>query len=234
MSSICSLDPIRIGVASEEPIRLTGLTSIFDQPAREGRPPLVPLAGRLEELLENRSLSYLVVDLQSSSGGLEVLETIRRSRPDLRMIVIGPANDELIMDSIIAGARAYLSFTADPETVFKAIEVVTEGSIWAPRKLLSRLIDRLMKRPDAPGSGADTRLTERERQVLELITMARSNREIAEELGIEERTVKTYVGRLMRKTGADNRIKLSISALSLSLFEKQSKKPEDNENDARH
>src|SRR6185437_1360670 len=121
MSSMSSPDPIRIGVASEEPIRLTGLTSIFDQPAREGRPPLVPLAARLEELLENLSLGYLVVDLQSSSSGLEVLETIRRSRPDLRLIVIGPANDELIMDSIIAGARAYLSLTADPETVFKAI-----------------------------------------------------------------------------------------------------------------
>ncbi|MGH9589708.1 MAG: LuxR C-terminal-related transcriptional regulator [Terracidiphilus sp.] len=234
MSSICSPDPIRIGVASEEPIRLTGLTSIFDQPAREGRPQLVPLAALLEELLEDRSLGYLVVDLQSSFNGLEVLETIRRSRPDLRMIVIGPANDDLIMDSIIAGARAYLSFTADPETVFKAIEVVTDGSIWAPRKLLSRLIDRLLKTPDGRGMGADTRLTERERQVLELITMARSNREIAEELGIEERTVKTYVGRLMRKTGADNRIKLSISALGSSLIEKQNKTPDDKGNDQAH
>ena len=231
MSSMSSPDPIRIGVASEEPIRLTGLTSIFDQPAREGRPPLVPLAARLQELLDNLSLGYLVVDLQSWSSGLEVLETIRRSRPDLRLIVIGPANDELIMDSIIAGARAYLSLTADPETVFKAIEVVTEGSIWAPRKLLSRLIDRLMKRPDAPGAGVETRLTERERQVLELITMAQSNRELAEELGIEERTVKMYVARLMRKTGADNRIKLSISALSLSLLGKQNNRPEDKQND---
>jgi DNA-binding NarL/FixJ family response regulator len=225
MSSICSPGPIRIGVASEEPIRLTGLTSIFDQPAREGRPPLVPLSGKLEELLEEKSLNYLVVDLQSSSG-LEVLDTIRRSRPDLRLIVIGPeGNDELVLDAIIAGARAYLSFTADPDTVFKAVEVVTEGSIWAPRKLLSRLIDRLLKSPEGRGGGADTHLTERERQVLELITMARSNREIAEELGIEERTVKTYVGRLMRKTGADNRIKLSMSALSLSLMEKQGKRP---------
>ena len=224
MSSICAPDPIRIGVSSEEPIRLTGLTSIFDQPAREGRPPLVPLAGRLEELLEHQSLGYLVVDLQSSSGGLEVLDTIRRSRPDLRLIVIGPeGNDDMVLDSIIAGARAYLSFTANPDTVFKAIEVVTEGSIWAPRKLLSRLIDRLLKLPDSR-AGGDIRLTMRERQVLELITMARSNREIAEELGIEERTVKTYVGRLMRKTGADNRIKLSMSALSLSLMEKRGKR----------
>lgn len=225
MSSLSSPEPIRIGITSDEPIRLTGLTSIFDQPAREGRPPLVPMSGGLEELLEQKSLGYLVVDLQSSSAGLEVLDTIRRSRPDLRLIVIGPnGNDELILESIVAGARAYLDLTANPETVYKAIEVVTEGSIWAPRKLLSRLIDRLLKLPDSRAAGGEMHLTQRERQVLELITMARSNREIAEELGIEERTVKTYVGRLMRKTGSDNRIKLSMSALSLSLMEKQAKK----------
>ena len=58
-------------------------------------------------------------------------------------------------------------------------------------------------------------MTDRERQVLEHILMARSNREIARQLGIEERTVKAHVGRLMRKTGADNRIELSMRALHL-------------------
>ncbi len=52
--------------------------------------------------------------------------------------------------------------------------------------------------------------------MLELILMAHSTREIASQLGIEQRTVKAYVGRLMRKTGADNRVKLSISALNRS------------------
>ena len=50
--------------------------------------------------------------------------------------------------------------------------------------------------------------------MLDLILLARSNREIAEELGIEERTVKAHVGRLMRKAGAENRIELSIRALN--------------------
>ena len=221
MSSIGNAAPIRIGVTSDEPIRLAGMTSIFDLPAQEGRPQLMPVTGRLEELLGRRHLGYLVVDLHSSSLGLDVLETIRLSRPDLRLIVIGPqGNDDLVLDSIVAGARAYLDLTAGPETVRKAIEVVTEGSIWAPRKLLSKLIDRLLKRTESKPVEEKTRLTTRERQVLELILTARSNREIAEELGIEERTVKTYVGRLMRKTGADNRIKLSMLALNLSLMKK--------------
>jgi len=222
MPSNRSFGPIRIGLVSDEPIRLEGLASVFDQPVKEGHSLLLPVTGSLEELLAKNALEYLVLDLHSSTIGLDVLDTIRRNRPDLRLIVIGPeGNDELIMESIVAGARAYLDPGAGPETVLKAIEVVTEGSIWAPRKLLSKLIDRLLKPPDSGLSDARARLTVRERQVLELILMARSNREIAAQLGIEERTVKAYVGRLMRKAGADNRIKLSMSALSLSLLRKE-------------
>jgi DNA-binding NarL/FixJ family response regulator len=218
MARIRKADPIRIGVVADEPIRLAGLVSIFDQPAQPGQSQLLPVPGALAELLA-ASLEYLVVDLHSSSFGLETLEAIRRARPSIRLIVIGPeGNDELVLNSIIAGARAYLDLTAGPEMVRKAIEVVTDGSIWAPRRLLSRLIDRLLRVPDASLSASNPQLTARERQVLELILMARSNREIASQLGIEERTVKAYVGRLMRKSGADNRIKLSMSSLSRSLF----------------
>lgn len=222
MSSIRTVGPVRIGLVAGEPIRLAGLVSIFEHPGQEGRPPFQPVSGALSELLALLSLQYLVLDLHSSSVGLEALETVHRRRPDLRLIVIGPeGQDELVLDSIVAGARAYLDLTASPETVLRAIEVVTEGSIWAPRKLLSRLIDRLLKPTDSSFTEIASDLTGRERQVMELIMMARSNREIAAQLGIEERTVKAYVGRLMRKAGADNRIKLSMSALSLSLLPKE-------------
>ena len=208
--------PIRIGLVADEPIRLAGLSSIFDQPSQEDKPPLIPVPGTLEELLAEAALEYLVVDLSSKSRGLEILNSIRRSRPNLRLIVIGPeGNDELVMDSIIAGARGYLELTAGPEMVRRAIDVVTSGSIWAPRRLLSKLIDRLLKVSDTSLINTGPQLTDRERQVLEHILMARSNREIARHLGIEERTVKAHVGRLMRKTGADNRIELSMRALHL-------------------
>jgi DNA-binding NarL/FixJ family response regulator len=219
MSLIRVPDPIRIGLVSDEPIRLEGLASIFDQPAREGHARLIPVTGTLDELLDRSTLEYLVVDLHSSSGGLKTLKAIRHRRPGIRLIVIGPqGNDQLVLDSIIAGARAYLDSTAGPEMVRKAIEEVTRGSIWAPRRFLSKLIDRLLKVPDSSLSTAGPHLTGRERQVLELILMARSNREIARQLGIEERTVKAHVGRLMRKMGADNRIELSLRALNRSLL----------------
>jgi DNA-binding NarL/FixJ family response regulator len=130
--------------------------------------------------------------------------------------VIGPAgDDELMMKSIIAGARAYLALHEGPEMVRKAIEVVTEGSIWAPRRLLSKLIDRLLKSPNSNSISTKPQLTAREHQVLELILRAQSNREIATRLGIEERTVRAHLAHLMRKAGVDNRVKLSLSARNL-------------------
>jgi DNA-binding CsgD family transcriptional regulator len=63
-------------------------------------------------------------------------------------------------------------------------------------------------------SNGSNHLTAREKEVLELILQAQSNREIARQLGIEERTVKAHVGRLMRKTGADNRVELTMHAMN--------------------
>lgn len=218
MSALAKARSIRIGLVADEPIRIAGLASIFELPAEPGKPQFVPVTGTPEELLGNSPPDYVVVDLHASTG-MTAIESLRRARPDIRLIVIGPeGDDELVMSSIVAGARAYLDLTAGPEVVRQAVEIVTSGSIWAPRRLLSKLIDRLLKVPDAATASSSPRLTERERQVLELILTARSNREIAAKLGIEERTVKAYVGRLMKKTGADNRIKLSMSALNKALL----------------
>ncbi len=214
-----TLQPVRIGLVAGEPIRLEGLRSIFDQPAASGHPPLVPVIGALEELIANPVLEFLVVDTNSAGRGLETLQAVRRARPDMRQIVIGPENDdEFIMDSVIAGARAYLDSAASPETVRMAIEIAVSGSIWAPRRLLSKLIDRLLGISRSAAQSAAPSLTDRERQVLELILLARSTREIAAQLGIEERTVKAHIGRLMHKTGAENRVELSIRALNQSLI----------------
>jgi DNA-binding NarL/FixJ family response regulator len=215
MSAIHNSVPIRVGVVASEPMRLEGLTSIFDSYPKVGELPLTPIVGTLEEHLEDPSIEFLVIDWSSSTKRLGVLEGLRRKRPNLRMVVIGPdSSDEIIMDSIIAGARAYLDLGAGPRMVREALEVVIAGSIWAPRKLLSKLIDRLLSGEDANHNHPRPHLTTREDQVLRLLLLARSNREIALELGIEERTVKAHVGKLMRKVGAENRIELSMRALN--------------------
>ena len=217
--------PIRIGVLAAEPIRVAGLASIFDLPARPDQAQLIPVIGSLAELTALPEIKYMVVDLHSAVDGLATLHAVRRQRADIRLIVIGPeGDDELVMQAIVFGARAYLGFSADPATVRKAICEVTLGSIWAPRRLLSRLIDRLLQVPGAASLGrarvratGKPQLTAREEQVLRLVLKAQSTREIARQLGIEQRTVKSHIARLMQKAGVDNRIKLSVSALSRRL-----------------
>jgi DNA-binding NarL/FixJ family response regulator len=219
MCLIYNSEPIRVGVLAEEPLRLAGLASIFEDHSSEGCPRLSPIFGKTDELLSDSSLAYLVVGLNFSTGGVKILETIHRRRPDIRLIVIGPErNDRQIMKLILAGVRAYLDLKADPQIVREAVDVVISGSIWAPRRLLSQLVDQLLEVSDSSLTSAPPHLTDRERQVLALILTARSNREIARKLGIEERTVQAHVGRLMRKTGADNRTDLFMRASNHALL----------------
>jgi len=122
-----------------------------------------------------------------------------------------------VLKSIAAGARAYLDSNCGPLKVRQAVETVIQGSIWAPRRVLSKLIDQLLMQNAVVAPVAAPSFSPRERQVLDLIMTARSNREIATELGIEERTVKAYVASLMRKTGMDNRVSLSVQATQVSM-----------------
>lgn len=205
----------RIGVVSAEPIRLAGLLSVFD-----AHSTIVAVDGELRELLEDASLEYMILDLSSNANWIDTLFFVRRLRPDMRQIVLGPeGQEEVILRSIVAGARAYLDSNCGPREVRHAAEVVVDGSIWAPRKILSNLIDRLLKTPATRQGFTLEKLSPRERQVLERILEARSNREIAQDLGIEERTVKAYVSSLMRKTGAENRVALSMLASQDALAE---------------
>jgi DNA-binding NarL/FixJ family response regulator len=206
-------------------MRIAGLTSIFDLPEQSAQAQLVPVVGSLQELIGSADIEYVVVDLHSPQGSLETLEALRSARPGVRLIVIGPdGNDDLVLKAIVAGARAYLGRSSGRKAVRTAIEVVASGSIWAPRQLLSRLIDQLLPVPRAVHVAPKPELTPREEQVMKLILMAQSTREIARQLGIEQRTVKSYIARLMRKAGTDNRVKLSVSALSGSFLSKESAK----------
>ena len=197
-----------VGITSPEPIRRAGLESAFENHAS-----IVSLVGDLDALLCDPSIQYLILDLNYDSTWIETQFTVRRLRPDIKQIVLGPGvSDEVILSSISAGARAYLDSSCGPFAVRQAVETVIDGVIWAPRRLLTILVDRLLNQNELRVSRASTAFSPRERQVLDLMMAACTNREIAVELGIEERTVKAYVASLMRKTGVDNRVSLSVQA----------------------
>ena len=128
------------------------------------------------------------------------------------IVMASEGDDEAIMSAISAGAKGWLEETASPDQVLQAVDIVLSGSIWAPRRVLSRLVDRALGAAGAPLRAQVPRFTEREEEVLQQLVLARSNREIARALSIQEQTVKSYVARLMRKMGVENRIALSMQA----------------------
>jgi DNA-binding NarL/FixJ family response regulator len=212
----------RVGLISTAPMRLAGLYGAF-----ENHPYVQIVFGDLEGILADSALGFLILDVCCGKDGLSIHSRVQEIRPDMRRIVLGPAeDDEVILRYLEGGARAYLDLNAGPLAVRQAVEAVTDGLIWAPRRVLSKLIDRLMnRRLEVVIPRAKPTFSPRERQVLDLIMTASSNREIASELGIEERTVKAYVASLMRKTGVDNRVSLSVMAVQGALLEKEAVSP---------
>jgi len=92
--------------------------------------------------------------------------------------------------------------------------VVQDGSLWAPRKVLARLLEARNRSQPPAGAPNAAKLTARENQVVSLLVVGRSNREIGEALGIDAGTVKAHMGRIMRKTGVGNRIELTMYILN--------------------
>jgi DNA-binding NarL/FixJ family response regulator len=140
-----------------------------------------------------------------------VIARLRADRGDLKIIVIGVTIDPAFIQAVIgAGARGYLLETSDEREIRMAIEVVLDGSVWAPRKVLARLLDTTVPRS---GESIQERMTPREREVLQLLMDGSSNRQIGQVMGIDEVTVKAHLGRMLRKTGTSNRIELTLRAL---------------------
>jgi DNA-binding NarL/FixJ family response regulator len=204
---------LRVALLEPEPIRVQGFITLF-----QDHPRIEFVVFELPQFLADREIKLALIGLHGEKLPLPLVATIHGLRPDVRLVVMGPnGDDEVILQAVTAGAKAYLEASATPQQVEQAIMTVSQGSIWAPRRVLSIFVDRATKSSRSIAPPALAQFTARETEVLKLLVAARSNREIARTLGIEERTVKAHVAKLMRKVGVENRIALSIYAVNNSI-----------------
>jgi DNA-binding NarL/FixJ family response regulator len=130
-----------------------------------------------------------------------------------------PLSPDQIQAVIGAGAKGFLLRGAGVSEISMAVEIVLDGSIWAPRKVLARLVEAGTAGVESVAPAAvkaesvEEMITGREREVLHLLMNGRSNREIAAAMGIEQATVKAHLGRMLRKTRAKNRVELTLRAM---------------------
>jgi DNA-binding NarL/FixJ family response regulator len=204
---------IHIAVVDSDPLRFIGLRSLFDN-----EPDLELSAASLEELPRLQNVDLVLLGNRAGGSVFDVMASMKAARPDLRIIVTGTgADDEAILKALAAGAKGFVDEAASPAEFVQAIRVVHQGSVWAPRRVMSIFIDRVTSSPGKIFPAGRVTFTDREKEVLELLVAGRSNREIGQALQIEERTVKAHVAKLMRKVGVQNRIALSVHAITHSL-----------------
>jgi DNA-binding NarL/FixJ family response regulator len=193
-----------------------GLVAILEETAGVEAYPL-----KLDDVCHAEDLDLVLLDLQEPLDAiLHTITHIRRERPSLKPVVMGePLTPDQIQAVIGAGAKGFLLRSAGVSEISMAIEIVLDGSIWAPRKVLAKLVEagtagaESLLPPPAPQESIEEMITGREREVLHLLMNGRSNREIAAAMGIEQATVKAHLGRMLRKTRAKNRVELTLRAM---------------------
>jgi DNA-binding NarL/FixJ family response regulator len=150
--------------------------------------------------------------------GLEATRRISRdeSLAGTRVVILTTFDlDEYVHEALRAGASGFLLKDTLPVDLLNAVRVVAAGDALISPRITRRLIEEFARRPDpaAPAaSGALEQLTEREREVLELVAKGLSNAEIAAQLYVSHATVKTHVSRLLMKLDARDRAQLVMIA----------------------
>jgi DNA-binding NarL/FixJ family response regulator len=212
-TALAKKPPIRLAVVESDPLRFVGFRTLFDN-----EPDFELVSASLAELGTLQGIDLVLLGNRTGQNLFDVMASMKAARPDLRIIVTGSGIDEeTILKAIAAGAKGYVDEAASPAEFVQAIRVVNEGSVWAPRRVLSMFIERVSSSPGRIFPAGRVTFTDREKEVLEMLVAGRSNKEIGAALGIEERTVKAHVAKLMRKVGVQNRIALSVHAITHSL-----------------
>jgi len=212
-TALAKKTPIRIAVVESDPLRFVGFRALFDN-----EPDFELISASLAEISVIQNIDLVLLGNRNGQNLFDVMASLKATRPDLRIIVTGSGIDEeTILKAIAAGAKGYVDEAASPAEFAQAIRVVNDGSVWAPRRVLSMFIERVSSAPGRIFPAGRVSFTDREKEVLEMLVAGRSNKEIGAALGIEERTVKAHVAKLMRKVGVQNRIALSVHAITHSL-----------------
>ena len=171
--------------------------------------------GLLEWIFRRRMVSR-AVSAWSSQDGLGAIHDIMKDDPNARILVLTSfAEDEKVFPAIKAGALGYLLKDSSPQELLTAVRNVYEGEASLHPTIARKLIRELNQPPVLPPTTDP--LTEREVEVLRLVAQGLSNDDIAEQLVVSERTVRTHVSNILDKLHLANRTQATLYALKQGL-----------------
>jgi two-component system, NarL family, response regulator LiaR len=213
-----SQPPIRVLIVDDHAVVREGLRTFLELQdgievvgeAQDGEQALA----RVAELRPDVVVMDLVMPKLDGVGAMRELQ--RRARAPRVLVLTSFVDDERLMPAIEAGAAGYLLKNVDPADLARAVRAAHAGEAMLDPTVAARLVERIALRERAASTRLD-KLTRREREVLECIAHGRSNKQIARELGVAEKTVKTHVGHLLAKLDVADRTQAALLAVSEGL-----------------
>lgn len=190
-------------IADHHPITGLGLEHLLSEEENFKVLNRVSSGNELFKFLRTSIPDVLIMEIDLPQiNGITALRTIKSEYPGAKIFIFSCHSEEMYaLSAIKAGASAYLSKTADPEIVKQAINQVARGGIF----LNENITDKLRNNSKSAHLIARyKKLSTRETEVLNLLSTGKRNKEIAEALAINEKTVSTYKTRLLKKLKIDN------------------------------
>jgi DNA-binding NarL/FixJ family response regulator len=214
-------DPIRVLIVDDHAVVREGLRTFLE--LQEGIEVVGEAADGEQAVAQATALvpDVILMDLvMPRVDGIGAMRALRERDSPSRVIVLTSfLDDERLMPALQAGAAGYLLKDVEPAELARAVRSACAGVALIDPTVAARLLHTLSseaRRQSADGAALD-HLTRREREVLECIALGHSNKRIARELGVAEKTVKTHVGHLLAKLGVADRTQAALFAVQHGL-----------------
>jgi DNA-binding NarL/FixJ family response regulator len=207
--------PIRVLIADDHEVVRQGLRTFLELD------PDLELAGEASDGVEAvRAAQRLRPDvilmdlLMPEMDGITAIGLIRQELPATEIIALTSVlEDASVIGAVRAGAIGYLLKDTHGEELLRAIKAAAEGQV----QLSPRAAQRLMREVRAPEAPTEA-LSPRETEVLRMLAIGRTNKEMARELAIGEQTIKTHVSRILGKLGVQSRTQAALYASRIGLI----------------
>jgi two-component system, NarL family, nitrate/nitrite response regulator NarL len=215
--------PIRVLVADDHTIFREGLRKLLDA---ENDVSIVGEASSGNEaiqLLTKLKPDILLLDLRMPDrDGLSVLEEVNFDSNPTRVIVLTATEDDReVVRAMRLGARGVVLKQSASELLLKSIRKVHAGEIWLDKKMTAEVMRAFSHSAESGARREKPLLSDREKEIVQLVAQGFRNREIGEKLFISEQTVKNHLHNIFDKLGVSDRLELALYAIHHRLIDSQ-------------
>ncbi|MGC2457692.1 MAG: response regulator transcription factor [Gallionellaceae bacterium] len=205
--------PIQVALVDDHSLCRRGLTELLTHRYGIGVVGSTDNAQELEVMLRAHKPTLVVMDLRMEPlGGLQILELMRKNGLDTPVVILTMSDEEAdLADALRAGVRGYLLKDMPPDDVVDAIRRVAAGEMVVAPAMTTKMISIMQHgKLEHDNKNSLKSLTEREREILELLARGESNKGIARALGISNDTVKQHVRHILTKLNLTSRVGAAV------------------------